>query len=205
MQAVAEVTAPRYVPLFASIVMLAASAAVSGAPQALADCAECHGDDGMGMGKPMVPIIAGMPAPHIEEAIYAYKDGARQCVREPRMCEIVAALEDDDVFALADYFAAQERRFAGFEFDEALAAEGRVLHQERCAVCHWRPDDPDAAAALGIPLHGQRPDYLRFALEAYRSGRRTELLPAMNEQLESLEPGDFEALVNYYASFRPTE
>ncbi len=44
----------------------------------------------------MVPVIAGIPAGHIEEAIFACVDGARRCVREPRMRETVAALSESE-------------------------------------------------------------------------------------------------------------
>jgi len=172
------------------------------APQGVAVCAECHGADGMGKGLPMIPVIAGMPAPHIEDAIYAYVDGARQCVREPRMCETVAALNESEIGELANHYSSLEREFSGAEFDTGLASEGAVLHEELCSLCHWRPDSPGVEDALGIPLHGQRPDYLRLALEEYKSGARLTLLDAMGEKINALEPGDFEALVNYYSSYR---
>ena len=31
------------------------------APAIVAPCVACHGDDGMGHGNPMIPVIAGMP------------------------------------------------------------------------------------------------------------------------------------------------
>jgi len=175
------------------------------APASLEQCVECHGDDGMGYGKPMIPVIAGMPAEHIEEAIFAYVDGARRCTREPRMCEVVAALSEDEVFELADYFAAQTRASADEDFDASLAAEGEVLHQKHCSSCHVPPDDERVASALGIPLHGQRSEYLRYAIESYFSGDREALLPTMANRVLLLEPGDLGALIHYYASFRSTD
>jgi len=175
------------------------------APASLEQCVECHGDDGMGHGKPMIPVIAGMPAEHIEEAIFAYVDGARRCTREPRMCEVVAALSEDEIFELADYFAAQTRASADEDFDASLAAEGEVLHQKHCSSCHVPPDDERVASALGIPLHGQRSEYLRYAIESYFSGDREALLPTMANRVLLLEPGDLGALIHYYASFRSTD
>lgn len=182
---------------------LVAGAAVAGeAPAAAAECAECHGEDGMGRGKPNIPVIAGIPAAHIEEAIYAYVDGARRCVREPRMCETVSALSETEVTALAGYFSSLQRGPSPEPFDPALAAEGAGLHERHCAGCHLPPDDPDVAWVPGIPLHGQRSEYLRYAIEAYLSGDREALLPAMEHELKELKPGDLGALVNYYASYR---
>ena len=55
--------------------------------------------------------------------------------------------------------------------------------------------------ALGIPLHGQRSVYLRYALQSYQDGRRENLLDAMAEKLKLVDSDGIEALVNYYASY----
>ncbi|MBT8108357.1 MAG: hypothetical protein KJP17_08985, partial [Gammaproteobacteria bacterium] len=59
--------------------LLAAGGGAVAAPPIVAACKACHDVDGSGIGKPYVPVIAGIPAAHIEEALFAYKDGARQC------------------------------------------------------------------------------------------------------------------------------
>ena len=181
------------------------SAQVLAAPVTIETCAECHGSDGMGMGKPMIPVIAGMPAGHIEEAIYAYVDGARSCLREPRMCETVATLSEDQISEFAEYFSAKVRESSGEEYDADLAAQGAVLHQAHCAACHRPPDDKDVEYAVGIPLHGQRSEYLRYAIEAYFHGDREALLDVMADEIRKLEPGDLGALVNFYSSYRVSD
>jgi len=175
------------------------------APAIVTPCVACHGDDGMGHGNPMIPVIAGMPAEHIEEAIFAYVDGARRCTRVPKMCEVVAELSEDDVIELSEYFAAKRRGPSPEEFDASLAAEGEALHQEHCANCHVAPDDEDVSSAIGIPLHGQRSEYLRYAIESYFSGDREALLATMANRILLLEPGDLGALVHYYSSYRAAE
>ena len=181
-------------------VLLSISAA--GAEAWLEKCFECHGADGMGKSDPMYPVIAGMPAPHIEEAIYAYVDGARRCSREPRMCETVASLTAAQVTAAANYFSGQARDYNLEEFDPELAAQGAILHERHCGACHLPPHDEDVAYAIGIPLHGQRPDYFRYALRAYFSGSREPLLDTMAHENGQFDDRDFEALVNYYSSYR---
>lgn len=172
------------------------------AEPALDECFSCHGADGMGKADPMIPVIAGIPAAHIEEAIYAYVDGARQCVREPRMCETVAALSNAEVSAVAEYFAGLVRTYNLEDFDAELAARGAVLHERHCGACHVPPHDEDVAYAIGIPLHGQRPDYIRYAIGAYFGGKREPLLDTMAHEIQQLDQGDFDALVNYYSSYR---
>jgi cytochrome c553 len=159
----------------------------------------------MGGDDPMVPVIAGIPAGHIEEAIYAYVDGARSCVRVPQMCETVAVLSESEVIEVAEYYAAQEREPSAEAFDSALAAEGALLHEEHCSNCHWPPNRDGVEDAVGIPLHGQKQEYVRFALEAYMAGDRETLVPAMAEAIQKLRPGDIGALTNYYASYRSSD
>lgn len=165
-------------------------------------CVKCHGADGMGHGAPLIPIIAGMPAPHIEEAIYAYVDGARQCVQIEEMCETVAALSEEEVAQVAEHYASMPRLASEEDYDAAVVARGAEIHAARCAICHLRPDDEDAEYGLGIPLHGQRKEYVRFALEAYMRGDRLSLLDAMADEIRVLKAEDLSALVDYYASYR---
>jgi cytochrome c553 len=172
---------------------------------ALNICIECHGVDGMGKSDPTYPVIASTPAGHIEEAIFAYIDGARRCVWEPRMCEMVAELSDEQVAVAAQYFSSQVRGPTDEEFDADLAAKGEILHERHCAACHVPPHDKNAAHAIGIPLNGQRAQYIRFAIKAYLRGDRESLLETMAHELSLLEPGDLDALVNYYSSYRSGE
>jgi len=153
----------------------------------------------------MVPVIAGIPAGHIEEAIYAYVDGARRCVREPRMCETVTALSESEVTEIAEYFAGLVRGSPKEEFNKDLAAEGEVLHEQHCSNCHLPPDHEDVEYAVGFPLHGQHSEYLRFAIEAYFAGDRVALVQTMAEKIQGLQAGDLGALVNYYSSYRSAD
>ena len=178
------------------------TAAAPDAEACLEKCFECHGADGMGKADPMYPVIAGMPAAHIEEAIYSYIDGARQCIMEPRMCATVASLTETQVSEAADYFSSQVRDYNLEDFDAELAAKGAVLHDRHCGACHLPPHDEDVAYAIGIPLHGQRPDYIRYAIRAYFGGKREPLLDTMAHEIQQLDDSDFEALVNYYSSYR---
>ena len=191
--------------ILACFAILILPASVLASPPTWNTCAECHGTDGMGHGYPMVPVIAGIPAAHIEEAIFAYVDGARRCVREPRMCETVAALSESEVAEVAEFYAAKTRDPSHEEFDKDLAAEGAVLHRRHCSLCHLPPDHDGVADAVGIPLHGQRSEYLRFAIEAYFAGDREALLEAMAEEIRKLQAGDLGALVNYYSSYRSAD
>lgn len=184
-----------------AILLLLAAGPSLAAPAVLGVCKACHDEDGSGVGKAYVPIIAGIPEVHIEEALYAYKDGARECVVEPVMCNTVAILSDDDIEQLAAHYGALPRYSHATTFNEHRAAQGAAIHERLCSRCHVPPDDPDVADAIGIPLHGQRADYLQYALESYLNGTRENLLPEMEEKISALQPADVRALVDYYISY----
>lgn len=183
--------------------LLAFSGPCAAELEKLTVCTACHGDDGSGAGFPFVPIIAGTPAAHLEEALFAYKDGDRSCVGVPVMCEIVMSISDEDLAELADYYSRKPRISSGEDFDPDLAAAGKVIHDRQCAICHVMPDDPQVEDALGIPLHGQRAAYLRMALGAYLTGDRKTLVPEMEKNIRTLDASSIEALAHYYSSYAP--
>jgi len=82
----------------------AGSGPVGTAPKAAETCVACHGADGVGI-LPEYPTLAGQHADYIEQALRAYRKGTRQ---NAIMQGMAAALSDDDVKALAHYFAAQK-------------------------------------------------------------------------------------------------
>ena len=182
---------------FALLLVVRASAA----PAIVEACKACHAEDGSGVGNRIVPIISGMPAVHIEEALYAYKDGARECLEEPVMSDTAALLTDENVADLAEHYASINRPSLNEDMDAALAALGEPVHRKLCGRCHVPPDDPNVAVVLGPPLHGQRADYLRYALKSYLSGTRENLLDEMKEKISLLDDGDVEALAHYYGSY----
>ncbi len=186
----------------AATACLAATALAAAEPDNLAVCASCHGEDGSGAGYENVPIIAGTPTAHLEQAMQAYKSGARRCVEETLMCDIVAELDNAEIRAFAEHYGAMQRRPSGEDFDLVLALNGGQLHEAHCAQCHVFPEDENVEAARGIPLHAQRSHYLRLAFDAYRDGHRDTLLPEMAEKLALLDAADIEALIHYYVSYR---
>lgn len=186
-----------FLKTIAGTALLVASSAVWGDVSGVIKmCTGCHGEDGRGT-DPNTPIIAGLPAVVQEDALYAYIDGDRKCAKVPIMCNIVSKLTEDQIAELAEHFAALPYVPAGEEFDATLAEAGKAIHAANCAICHGADDPGDAQSSI---LHGQRKAYLRYALEQYAAGERTQL-PAMEAKVSALSADDIEALLNYYASY----
>ena len=79
-------------------------APVGTAPAAAAVCTACHGKDGVGLTSDY-PTLAGQYVDYLEQALKAYRKGTRQ---NAIMAGFAAALKDEDIAALAHYFAAQQ-------------------------------------------------------------------------------------------------
>ncbi len=171
------------------------------------DCNGCHGDNGVSQWSD-VPTIAGIAEFVHADALFVFKDGDRLCAENEyrqgdtsrpatTMCEVAAALSDDDIEAIAAEYAALPYVKAVQEFDAALAATGEAVHDELCDRCHADAgmDPEDEAGMLG----GQWMDYLRSTFAEYAAGDRDQL-EKMEVKMDLLSDDDVEALLHYYGS-----
>lgn len=79
-----------------------AALAQSAAPEKAAVCTACHGEHGAKPIAPNYPVLAGQYANYLERALHEYKSGDR---KNPIMAAQAASLSEDDIKALAQYFA----------------------------------------------------------------------------------------------------
>ena len=187
------------------IVFGAASAADLDA--VIESCDGCHGDNGVSRWNDM-PTIAGVDVFVHSDALYTYRDEARPCAtseyrqgdtsRAPTdMCEVAKALSDDDIEAIAEHYAALPFVPAQQEFDAALAAAGKAVHDSECARCHTDGgSNPEDEAGI---LAGQWMGYLETTFAEYASGAR-EQPKRMKDKMDALSADDVQALLHYYAS-----
>ena len=68
-------------------------------------CAACHGEDGNKMLTPETPKIGGQRADYLAKSLEDYRSGSR---KNMFMAGVAQALSDDEIEALAVYFAEQE-------------------------------------------------------------------------------------------------
>jgi len=173
------------------------------------DCNGCHGDDGVSQWSD-VPTIAGLAEFVHVDALFIYQDEARPCAESKyrqgdtsraatTMCAVAAELSEDDIEALAVAYAEIPYVKATQEFDAALAATGKGLHDEHCDRCHSdEGTNPEDEAGM---LGGQQMGYLRDSFAAYADESRDQ--PGkMKQKMDLLSSDDIETLVNYYGSVK---
>jgi len=168
-------------------------------------CADCHGKDG-NSSKEEVPNIAGFSAPYLEDTMTAYKSGDRPGVKfkkddgtETDMAEVAKDLSDDDIKAVAAYFAGQKFKSHAAEqkTDPALVKRGEELLNDACDKCHANyGSDPADDAGL---LAGQWIPYLRKQFEMFDSGERY-MPKKMKKKFEHLNKADYEAVIQALGS-----
>ena len=73
-------------------------------PQAATLCVSCHGQDGVAIA-PAYPSLAGQHQDYIERALEEYRKGGR---KNPIMKGFAATLKDEDIAAIAQYFAHEQ-------------------------------------------------------------------------------------------------
>lgn len=170
-------------------------------------CNGCHGDKGVSQWSD-VPTIGGLAEFVHADALYVFRDSERPCMTSDYrqgdtsrpatdMCAIAAELSDDEIDSIAAAYAELPYVRAKQEFDAALAAKGKAVHDEHCDRCHsdGGTNPADEAGMLG----GQMMGYLEATFEEYASGKR-EQPNKMKEKMDLLNADDFQALVHYYAS-----
>ena len=165
-------------------------------------CASCHGTDGNSKHEE-VPNIGGMSAAYLHDTMMAYKDGDRPGKKfkpedgeETDMNEVAKKLSEDDIQALADYYAGKEFVMHEQEVDAKYAAAGKKIFKSECEKCHSEGGtvaDDDASI-----LAGQWKAYLEHEFELFTSGDRV-MPKKMEKRYEKLSDGKKKALTEFLA------
>jgi len=151
-------------------------------------CNGCHGTDGNSAGASN-PSIAGLSASYFDAAMKQFRSGERPSTIMGRLAK---GYSDEQLKAMADFFAAKKLLAAKQSFDAGKAKQGKAVHDKSCKMCHAKN------GANGV-LAGQWKEYLQVTLEEFRAGKRKGP-DMMTKALTSMSEADVEALINYYAS-----
>ncbi len=177
-----------------SAALLATTAATAQPrPATLVACAACHGVGGNAP-LPGMPKLAAQPKIFIENQLVLIREGLRDI---PSMTAVMRDIKDDEIVALANYFAAQTLAPPGPPAHAAKAKAGAELSAKAlCGTCHL----PSYAGQQQVPrLAGQQEAYLLQAMKEFRDkpgpGRDT----IMSGAVVGMSDGDLANLAHYLA------
>lgn len=184
--------------LLAALLGLSMAPAVFGqvTPRMLGNaCAGCHGTKGHSA-EPM-PVISGLSKEYLAQTMKEYRNGKRPSTIMGRLAKGYA---DDEIEAMATFFAAQVWMSPDQKVDPALVEKGGKIHAERCETCHRNngrySDDQTPRIA------GQWRRYLEVVMEEYWRPDRRMPHVFMTVIISRLHSGDLTALAHFYASQR---
>ncbi len=151
--------------ILALLVFLPATIMAAPSGQALSfTCAGCHGTDGSSVG-PSMPAIAGMDPEVFVDAMRAYRNDQRNATI---MNRIAKAYSDEQFKSMAWFFASQHLYLKPQDYNEALAARGKKLHDAHCEKCHENDGRPGDAGTLA----GQWMPYMEYTMDDFMKGKR---------------------------------
>ncbi len=174
-----------------------------------ASCASCHGEGGTST-ESTIPTIGGMSEQFMIDTMDIYREEDRPCIEaeyldgekkgeKTDMCKIATELDDEDIEALAGFYASKPFVRAIQNFDTDKAKRGKRLHDTNCEKCH--EDGGSSAEDDAGVLAGQWMPYLEQTFKSYGSGKRV-MDKKMKPKMEKLSDADKEDLVHFYGSLQ---
>jgi len=193
--------------LIAIMLLIGSNILLAEVPEYIKNCMDCHGENGVSTESDM-PTISGASSEFIEMAMFTYKDELRPAAQSKYrrgdterestdMKKIADALSDEQIKALADFFASKPFVAAKQEFDASLVNSGKKVHDKKCKKCH--EDGGSSSEDDSGILAGQWTPYLRQSMKEFRDGSR-EMEKKKKKRINKLSEKEWEALLAFYAS-----
>jgi len=174
---------------------LAGTAAARGNIEVLArTCNSCHGVGGVSAGATM-PSIGGLPRDYLSNIMKQWKYDERSAIT---MNRIVKGLSNDEIDALAAYFAQQPWVPVPQKANPETLARGKTEVDNNCADCHGASGgDPDVDAP---PLNGQWARYMELELQKYQSKEFKMPHRKMRKAAQQAKPADASAAARHFGA-----
>ena len=185
---------------FAAFSLIPYAAAAQAPPDPIEEkaqiCSACHGEAGIPQ-ETTTPVIWGQNEGYLYLQLRDYKSGAR---KNELMSPIAAALEKDDLLALAAYFT--KLKWPNLQQPSAPAAVAKKAEAANasigCKGCHLAHFQGDGTTAR---LAGQWQEYLQATMMAFRDESRGNN-PGMSDLMDATAPDDIAALAQYLAGLQ---
>jgi len=160
-------------------------------------CAACHGANGRS-DMAGVPVLAGNSSLYMITQLFLFREGRR---KNEAMVAMAKPMTDADLRGFSDYIgtlAAVPAPAPAAPPDAARMLKAKALaEQHKCTYCHGA----DLAGGQQVPrIGGQKEDYLRQTLHAFKAGERPGYTRAMTEALSQVLVEDLDLLAFYAAN-----
>jgi sulfide dehydrogenase cytochrome subunit len=155
-------------------------------------CNNCHGLNGVSVGKAM-PSIGGLPEIYLKQLMLQWKSGERFSAS---MGRLLKGYSDEEIGALASYFAQKPWVPSAQKLDANQLAQGREA-VERCTTCHGDTGVPDDAETPR--LTGQWAKSMELEMMKYRDGVVAMPHKKMRNNAKKLDDASVAAAAAYYA------
>lgn len=157
-------------------------------------CNACHGVAGASAGLSM-PSIGGLPREYLRRVMKQWKYGERSAIT---MNRVVQGFSDDEIDALATYFAKQPWVPTPQPAPTEVLSKGQAVISDICTDCHGATGgDPDVDAPR---LDGQWARYMDLELEKYRSSDFKMPHRKMKKSLDETQPAGASAAAHYFGA-----
>jgi len=157
-------------------------------------CNNCHGMNGVSAGTTM-PSIGGLPRGYLSRVMKEWKYDKRAAAT---MNRIVKGFSDDEIDALAAYFAKKPWVPVPQQASAARLAKGKATITENCEDCHGATgNDPDVGAPK---LNGQWAEYMALELEKYRDEDFLMTHRKMKKYVRQLKESEVYPVADYYGA-----
>ncbi|MDP2810257.1 MAG: c-type cytochrome [Rhodocyclaceae bacterium] len=157
-------------------------------------CNGCHGVGGVSAGASM-PSIGGLPREYLRTIMKQWKYDERSAIT---MNRVVKGFSDDELDALAAWFAKQPWVPSPQRVSPDVLSKGKSAVSEKCEDCHGiTGNDPDVDAPK---INGQWSKYMELELEKYRSKEFKMPHRKMKKAAHEMKPADVSAAARYYGA-----
>ncbi len=170
-------------------------------------CVFCHGEKGEAS-NPIYPRLAAQNREYMARQLRLFRSGER---KSDIMNEQAGDLTDEEIEALATYFAAQPplgHKLAEDEWERQLWEVGRYVYRygdpfeniPPCMTCHGK----DARGSKTLPrLAGQHRKYIVNQLQAFKTGKRQTDNAMMRSIAKNLSRLAMEGVALYLSTLKP--
>ena len=157
-------------------------------------CNNCHGVGGVSAGTSM-PSIGGLPEYYLKTIMKQWKYDERGAAT---MNRIVKGFSDDEIDALAAYYAKKRWVPVPQKTSAAVLRKGKGVVNENCEDCHGMTGgDPDIDAPK---INGQWAKYMELELEKYREDDFLMPHRKMKKTARKMKEGDVPAAAHYFGA-----